>query len=112
MLAGRVEIRRIFQPVFDLRFGTPRESRLQSRRWGEVCERWVQRGPQFVSQEANPTAGEWRAAGRWSASSGKIGPEIGEVLQRGVGGLGGLLTVLIDTECHPIFPPPPRVRFG
>lgn len=112
LLAGRVEFRRIVQPILNFGFGAPRESRLQSGRWGEVCERGVQRGSQFVSQKANPTASEWRTFGSWWGSSGKICPELSEVLQRGVGGVAGLLTVLIDTECQPIFPPPPRVRFG
>ena len=112
LFAGRVEFRRILQAIVDFGFGAPCECRLQSGRWVEVRKGGVQRGSQFVPQKADPTAGERCTFRSWGGSSGKICPELREVLQRGVGGSGSVLTVLIDTECHAIFPPPPRVRFG
>ena len=112
LFAGRVEFRRILQAIVDFGFGAPCECCLQSGRWVEVRKGGVQRGSQFVPQKADPTAGKRCTFRSWGGSSGKICPKLREVLQRGVGGLGSVLTVLIDTECHAIFPPPPRVRFG
>ena len=64
MSFGRVKIRHVLQPIFELWFGAPRKGRLKTGRWREMRESRVERGPQFVAQEADPTAGKWGAAGQ------------------------------------------------